>query len=464
MSAQPHSRRMSEERFDGALERALSAAQRAGAHSADALCIESDSSEVRVRGEEIEHVKQARERTLGLRVFVDGGNGLRQAITSTSDLSDEAVVRLAEDSVALARETAPDPDAGLPEGGFATDAPELELLAEEDRDAGIDRQIEAAREAEAAAREVDSRIVNSEGSDAGSRFRRVHYANSAGFDGHYESASHSLSCSPIAADENGAMQTDFWYTIARSLGGLEDPSAIGKRAAERALGHLGARRVPTGEYPVVFDSPTARGLLGSLVGCLSGYAIYRKSSFLAGRLGESIAASQITVIDDGRLPAGLGSRPFDGEGQPTRRNLIVEEGRLRSYLLDSYSAGKLGLRSTGNATRSAGSAPGVGSTNLWLEPGTAGSLDEIVADTGKGLLVTGMFGQGFNPVTGDFSRGAKGFWIENGVPSYPVEEITIAGNLGDMLCDVDAIGSELLWLGSVAAPPLRIARMTVAGD
>ena len=447
-----------------ALDHALRVAKRAGAHSADSVCIESDSSEVRVRGEEIEHVKQARERTLGLRVFVEGATGLQQAVTSTSDLSERAIERLAEDSVALARETAPDPDAGLPQDGFAGVLPELDLLVAKDREAGIEHHVEAAREAEAAARQVDEKIVNSEGADAGSSFRHVHYANSAGFDGQYESASHSISCSPIAADEQGAMQTDYWYTVARSLAALEAPAAVGKRAAERALGQLGARRIATGEYPVVFDSPTARNLLGSLVGCLSGYAVYRKSSFLAGRLGETIAASDITVIDDGRLPAGLGSRPFDGEGQPTRRNVIVEGGRLRSYLLDCYSARKLGLASTGNATRGAGSAPGVGSTNLWLEPGSAGSLDDILADTGKGLLVTGMFGQGFNPVTGDFSRGAKGFWIENGKASHPVEEITIAGNLGDMLCDVNAIGNELLWLGNVAAPPLRIARMTIAGE
>ncbi|MCP3983282.1 MAG: TldD/PmbA family protein [bacterium] len=448
-----------------AIRHVLSAAMGAGAHSADAVYIESESSEVRVRGEEIEHVKQARERTLGLRVFVDAGRGgLQQAISSTSDLGENAIERLAEQSVALARETAPDPDAGLPEGGFAEELPELDLVVADDRTAGIDHHLEVAREAEAAARQVDAKIVNSEGSDAGSSFRRVHYVNSAGFDGQYASATHSISCSPIAADEHGAMQTDSWYTVARSLAGLDTPGSVGKRAAERALGQLGARRVPTGEYPVIFDSPTARSLLGSLVGCLSGYAIYRKSSFLAGRLGQAIAASGITVIDDGRLQAGLGSRPFDGEGQPTRRNLIVEGGRLCSYLLDSYSARKLDLTSTGNATRGAGSAPGVGSTNLWLEPGASGSLDDILADTGKGLLVTGMFGQGFNPVTGDFSRGAKGFWIENGKPAYPVEEITIAGNLGDMLCDVDAIGNELLWLGSVAAPPLRIARMTVAGE
>ncbi len=452
---------------ESASERALAAAGRAGAHSADAVCIESDATEVRVRDDDIEHVKQARERTLGLRVFVNGGgpgSGLRQAITSTSDLSDEAIARMAEEAVALARETAPDPDAGLPEGGFAADSPDLALLEARDREVGLERHVEAGRAAEAAARQVDPRIVNSEGSDAGSTFRRVHYANSAGFEGRYESASHSLSCSPIAASEDGAMQTDYWFTVSRALDQLEDPAKVGTRAAERALGHLGARRVATGEFPVVFDSPSARSLLGGLVGCLSGYAVYRKSSFLAGRQGERIAAPEIHIVDDGRLPAGLGSRPFDGEGQATRRNVLVEAGELRSYLLDCYAARKLGLASTGNATRSAGSAPGVGSTNLWLEPGSAGSLDDIVADTGKGLLVTGMFGHGFNPVTGDFSRGAKGFWIEDGQPAFPVEEITIAGNLGDMLCDVDAIGDELMWLGNVAAPALRVAKMTVAGE
>ncbi len=447
---------------DATLARALSAATRAGAHSADAVQVASDSTEVRVRGDELEHVKQARERTLGLRVFVLGKGGLQQAVTSTSDLSDDAVDRLAGDTVSLARATAADPDAGLPAGGFAEDLPDLALATPGDREGALERQIEAGRRAEAAARGVDPRIANSEGSDAGSEFRRVQYANTAGFTGSYDSASHSLSCSPIAA-ENGAMQTDYWYTVSRAWNELEDAEAVGRRAAERALGHLGARRVATGEFPVVFDGPTARSLLGSLAGCLSGYAVYRKSSFLAGRLGDRIASDHVTVVDDGRRLAGLGSRPFDGEGQATRRKVLVERGELRSYLLDTYSGRKLDLPSTGNASRSAGSAPGVGATNLWLEPGR-GSLQDLIADTGRGLLLTGMFGHGFNPVTGDFSRGAKGFWIEGGEATFPVEEITIAGNLGDMLSDVDAVGEELLWLGSVAAPPLRVARMTVAGE
>jgi PmbA protein len=221
--------------------------------------------------------------------------------------------------------------------------------------------------------------------------------------------------------------------------------------------------VPTAEVPVVFDPMTARGLLGNLAACLSGYTVYRQASFLAGRLGEPIASPKITVVDDGRRTAGLGSKPFDGEGLPTRRNVVVDAGRLETWLLDSYSGRKLGLASTGNASRGVGSAPGVGATNLWIEPGDA-RLDEIVADTPRGLLVTGLFGHGFNPVTGDFSRGAAGVWIEDGRRAHPVEEITIAGNLGQMLRDVDAVGSDLLWLGRVAAPSLRVSRMTVAGE
>jgi PmbA protein len=196
---------------------------------------------------------------------------------------------------------------------------------------------------------------------------------------------------------------------------------------------------------------------------VNGYAIYRQTSFLAGRVGETIASELLTVIDDGLRPGGLGSRPFDGEGQASRRNIVLERGRLASYLLDSYSARKLGLRSTGNAARGAGSAPTAAPSNFWLEPGRS-SLEQLIATTPRGLLVTELIGQGFNPVTGDYSRGAAGLWIEGGELTGPVEEITIAGNFGDMLRDIDAVGSDLVWLGRVASPSLRIARMTVAGE
>jgi PmbA protein len=387
---------------------------------------------------------------------------LRSAITSTSDLAWEAVDRLAEDTVALAAATAEDPHAGLPEGGFATDLPDLALLDPSDRDVPLEEQIDAARRAERTARDVDPRITNSEGSEVTSSFSRVACGNSEGFLAEYESAAHSLFSMPIAS-EGGAMQTDHWLSVARRRSALEPPEEVGRRAAERALARLGARRVPTCEVPVLFDAVSARSLLGDLASCLSGYAIYRSSSFLAGRLGEKIASELVSVVDDGRLPGGLGSRPFDGEGLPTRRKVVVERGKLHTYLLDSYSGRKLEMASTGNASRSAGSAPRVSPTNLWIEPGTS-TLEEMIAGTERGLLVTGLFGFGFNPVTGDYSRGATGAWIENGAAVHPVEEITIAGNLAEMLTKIDAVGSELIWLGSVATPALRIERMTVAGE
>jgi PmbA protein len=441
---------------------AVEAAKRAGADAADAIQLASESVEARVRGDEIDYVKQAREHALGLRAFVRGARGLATALVSTSDLSHAAIEGLAADAVALARATAQDPDAGLPSDGFARDWPELELFDPRDREVPLETQLAEAREAEAAARAVDPRIVNSEGTSVGSSFDAVAFACSTGFEGHYEGAHHSLVSSPVAA-ENGAMQTDYWVTAARRRSELDSPASVGRRAAERALAQLGARPVRTQQVPVIFEAPAARGVLGNLVGCLSGGAVYRKTSFLAGKLGQRIGSDAVTVIDDGRRPSGLGSRPFDAEGQATRRTVAVEKGRLASFLLDVYSARKLGLRSTGNASRGAASAPGVAPTNLWLEPGRS-SLEELIRDTGRGLLVTGLFGQGFNPVTGDFSRGARGFWIEGGERAYPVEEITVAGNLADLLRDVDRVASDLLWLGSLAAPSFRVAQLTVAGS
>jgi PmbA protein len=391
------------------IEHALAAARRAGAAAADAVLVESDGIETRVRGEEIDYVTQARERTLGIRAFAPGKKGLRSAITSTSDLAPDTVERMAQGAVALARATAEDPAAGLPDDGFEDERPDLALHDPADRTSGVEARIDSARRAEQAARAVDPRITNSEGSEASSRFKRVAYGSSAGFLGEYESATHQLASMPIAS-ENGAMQVDYWWTIGRTLARLAAPEAVGKRAAERALRRLGARRVATCEVPVIFDPVTAASLLGQLVGCVSGYAVYRETSFLAGRLGERIASELVSVVDDGRLPGGLGSRPFDGEGLPTRRNVLLERGRLASWLLDAYSARKLGLASTGNASRSAGSAPGVSSTNLWLEPGTQ-APEEILGSTERGFLVTSLFGHGFNPVTGDFSRGAAGMWM-----------------------------------------------------
>jgi PmbA protein len=444
------------------IERALSRARRAGADAADAVMAEGDSLEARVRGEEIEFVTQAREHALGIRALVGGTGGFRSAVTSTSDLSPEAVDRMADETVALARATAQDPNAGLPGGGYADDFPDLDLWDPGDRAVSVEARIEDARSAESAARNADARVVNSEGSSVGSDFSKVAYGNSEGFFGEYDAATHSLYSEPVAR-ENGSMQRDYWMTVARRLSDLEEPTRVGQRAAERATRRLGAVRVPTCEVPVIFDPVTAPSLLGHLAACINGYAVYRETSFLAGCLGQVIANERLTVIDDGRRPGGLGSKPFDGEGQPTRRTTIVSRGRLESWLLDSYSARKLGMRTTGNATRGAGSAPHAAPTNLWLEPGDA-SLSQIIADTPRGLLVTELIGMGFNPVTGDYSRGAAGLWIEDGKISHPVEEITIAGNLRDMLTAVDAVGSDLIWIGRIASPSLRIAQMTIAGE
>jgi PmbA protein len=443
------------------VEQALAAARGAGADAADAVLVASDTLEARVRGAEIDFVKQARERTLGIRALVRGTSGARSAVTSTSDVSEEAVARMARETVLLARATAEDPAAGLPEDEMAGEPRDLGLLDPADREVGIEVRIEQARTAEAAARATDPRIVNSEGTNVSSGFSEVVYGDTRGFLGGYEFAMHSLSSEPLAR-QNGSLQRDYWLSVGHRLRDLEDPAALGRRAAERAVRRLGARRVPTCEVPVIFDPVTAPSLLQQLAGCLNGYAIYRGTSFLAGKLGEIVASPLLTVIDDGLLASGLGSRPFDGEGQPTRRNPVLERGRLASYLLDSYSARKLGLRSTGSAVRGAGSAPSAGPSNLWLEPGQ-GSLEELIASTRRGLLVTELIGMGFNPVTGDYSRGAAGLWIEAGELAGPVEEITIAGNFGDMLREVDAVASDLIWLGRVASPSLRIARMTVAG-
>jgi PmbA protein len=444
------------------IERAIARAQRAGADEVDAVFVEGDEVEARVRDTEIDFVSQARGRTLGIRAMVRGPSGARSATTSTSDVAPDAVDAMAEQTVALARATAEDPTAGLPDGGFADDNPDLALFDPQDREVAVETRIEDGFAAEAAARASDARIENSEGSQISSGFTQIAYGNSKGFFGQYDSASHSLFSEPIAR-QNGSLQRDYWMTVARRLTDLEDPAEVGRHAARRALRRLGSAPVKTCEVPVIFDPMTAASLLRQLVGCISGYAVYRETSFLAGQLGEQIAAPSINVIDDGRLPAGLGSKPFDGEGLPTRRNVLVEKGRLSSYVLDSYSGRKLGLPSTGSASRGAGSAPTAAPTNLWLEPGTQ-TLEQIIESTDRGFIATELIGMGFNALTGDYSRGAAGLWVEHGEIVRPVEEVTIAGNFRDMLNDIDAVGSDLLWLGRIASPSLRIANMTLAGE
>ncbi len=436
----------------------LERARARGASAAEATLVEADSFQVQVRLGEVDVVRSAREQRLGLRVFF----GRRAATAATSDLSAASLDRLAADTCALARAAAEDPHAGLPDReDLARSLPDLDLYDAEGEAMPTEDRIALARRAEEAALRADPRIRNSEGAEFATAFGRVVHANSLGFIGEYQGSSYSLSVSPVAQDDGG-MQRDYWYTVNRRFRRLEDPVAVGRRAAERAVRRLGARKVPTQQVPVVFDPEMAAGLLRTLVSAASGYAIYKNASFLLGKLGQPIAAKGIAVIDDGTVPGALGSKPFDGEGVATRRTVVVEDGVLQTYLLDTYSARKLGLRSTGSAARDVGDAPSVFPTNLWLQPGTA-SPQEIIRSVKSGLYLTEMLGSGVNLVTGDYSRGATGIWIENGELAYPVEEITVAGNLKDMLMAIEAVGNDLEWRGRVASPTILIGRMTIAG-
>jgi len=435
----------------------LALAERRGATAADAFVVEDQSFSAQVRLGRVDTVKHAREQHLALRVFV----GHSVAAASTSDLSRESVSRLVEEAVSLARITSADQLSGLPDAAqLARDVPALDLHDPTGHDLAPEEKIELARRCEAAALEADPRITNSEGGDFSDRRARYAYATSHGFRGEYETSSFSLSTSPVAAD-NGEMQRDGWYHVSRKRARLDAPEDIGRIAARRALRRLGARRVPTTEVPVVFDPETSATLLRHIAGAASGPSLYRQASFLVGRLGHAIASPSVTIVDDATIPGALGSRPFDGEGLPVRRTMLVDKGKLSSYLLDTYSGKKLGLPSTHHAARD-GSGVSVATTNLYLSAGDTDPAD-IIRGVDRGLYVTELIGFGVNGVTGDYSRGAVGLWIERGELAYPVEEITVAGNLLDMWKNVEAVGNDLVFRDRTAAPTLLIGRMVVAG-
>jgi PmbA protein len=440
-------------------------ALKAGATDAEAVAREGDEFSVNVRMGQVETLKESGSRGLGVRVFL----GKRSASTSTSDLTAEGIRQLVDGAMALVNVTEEDAFSGLPETAeFGALSSDLHLYHEDVYSLPGPERIEWARRAEAAALEADARITNSDGGSFDAATGRKALANSRGFVGGYRSSYAGVSAAPLAQDANGAMQRDGWWSSARRLADLDSPEAIGKEAARRALRRLGARRVPTQRVPIVFAPEVARSLVGSIFEAASGDAIWRGASFLAGKLGELIAAPSLTIIDDSTmlLPTGMGgfgTSPFDGEGLPSRRTVVVEAGVLRNYLLSTYTARKLGMKSTHNASRGLAGAPGIGCGNLYLEPGTL-APDQIIGDVRAGLFVTGLIGFGVNVVTGDYSRGATGLWIENGVLTHAVEEVTIAGNLAEMLRNVTAIGNDLEFRGSVASPTLRIDGMTIAGS
>jgi len=435
-------------------------AMQRGATAAECVIRDGTEFSTVVRLGEVETLKESGSKALGIRVFV----GQRAANTWTSDLSQQSLQRMIDSALELAKVTTEDPFASIPEAAqLGSIDGDLDLYYDDVNSLSTTDRIDYARRAERAALDFDPRISNSEGGSFDVATGRKVLANSHGFLGEFQRSYCSVSAVPIARDEQGKMQRDYWYSVSRTMGKLESAESVGQTAAKRTLQRLGARKVKTVRVPIIFDPQVARSLLGHIFEAANGESIYRNASFLTGKLGEQIAGENVTVIDDGTIPGGFGSSPFDMEGVPTRRTVVVENGVLKSYLLNTYAAKKLGLATTGNASRGLAGNPGIGSGNFFLKPGVR-TPRQIIGDVKDGLYVTEFLGFGVNLVTGDFSRGAGGLWIVNGELTYPVEEITAAGNLKEMLRNISEIGNDLEFRGSVACPTIRIDGMTVAGE
>ena len=440
-------------------EKVVQRALQKGASSADVLIREEDTFSVSVRMGDVETLKQAISRSMLLRVY----KGKRMATSTTSELSDSVALRLVDETVEMANLTSEDDSGGLPDTSlFAKNFPDLDLLDPKWEKLSPEERIDMAVRAERSALKADSRIVNSEGASFDYSRSRTVVGNTGGFIGEFEGTVGGLATSPIAQTSEG-MQRDYWMSSTRHVKDLASPESIGAKAAERAVRRLGARKIHTCEVPIVFDPMTARSLLGHIFSAISGDAIYRRSSFLVDCLGKTVGAPIVEILDDARLRGGLGSAPFDDEGVPTQTTPIVEHGVLRNYLHTAYSARKLNSRPTGNGARAATGGVTIGPTNFYLKPGPQ-SPEEIISSVKAGLYVVELIGFGVNGVTGDYSRGAVGLWIEDGKLTYPVQEITIAGNLRHMFEGIEMIGNDLVFMGPVAAPTTKIGKMVVSGD
>ena len=441
--------------FESLVDTALKAASQAGATNAGAQVSEGCGLSVSVRNGELENVERNRDKSLGVTVFV----GQRRGSASTSDFSEAAIVQTARAAYDIARFTAEDPFASLPHPD------DIVPVADRERDLDLfhpwavssEQAAALALECEAAALAVDKRITNSEGASVSAQQSHFFSAHTHGFRGGYATSRHSMSVSPIAGKGDN-MQRDAWYSSKIAASELASPQAIGRYAAERALSRLNARKIPTVECPVLFESPLAAGLLGAFVQAVSGGALYRKSTFLLGSLGKQVLPEHIDIMEDPFVLRGKGSSPFDGEGVRVQPRQVVEAGRVQGYFLSSYSARKLGMKTTGNSG---------GSHNLVLtsrQTQAGDTLDAMLQKLGTGLFVTELMGQGVNYVTGDYSRGASGFWVENGVIAYPVHEITIAGNMKTMLEGITAVGADTYNYGAKTVGSILINRMKVAGS
>ncbi|HEX3742628.1 MAG TPA: TldD/PmbA family protein [Bryobacteraceae bacterium] len=430
----------------------------AGATDAECTIAEGDEFTANVRMRELESLKEAGSRGAGLRILV----GRRTGASYTSDLSLEGIDKLVRSAVELAEITTEDPHAGLPEPEELGSLPgNLELYSSDVEGLATGIKVDLAKRAEEAALSFDPRISNSEGASFDTHIGRHLFANSRGFSGEYRSSYCALGVAPVARSGE-SMERDHWDTLSRGFAGLESPESVGRMAAERALRRLNAVKVETQKVPVVFEPRTARTLLDHIFDAVHGMSVYRHESFLAGKLGEKVAAESVTVIDDATIPGRFGSSPFDDEGVPSRRTIVIEKGVLKNYLLNSYAARKLGMKTTGNASRGLTGNAGIGHGNFYVEKGVQ-SPDQILSGIANGFYVTELIGFGVNTVTGDYSRGAAGLWIRNGELAYAVSEVTIAGNLKEMLMGLEALGSDLEFRRSISAPTIKIGEMTVGG-
>ena len=445
---------MSDSRFSYSIETLsqvtrdiLNQAKHSGASACEAEVSLGFGQNVSVRRGEVETIEYSRDKGLGVSVYF----GQKRGHASTSDLAPEAIRDTVAAAVSIARYTASDEFAGLAdEDLLAKEIPDLSLY--HPWDLSVERAIDLAKECEAAAFAVDKRIENSEGASVSTQEALFMYGNSLGFLAGYPSSRHSVSCAVIA--EDGGMQRDYWYSSRRDASDLESAEAVGRKAGERTVRRLGARKIKTTECPVLFEAPIASGLIGHLVGAVSGSSLYRKSSFLLDSLGQPIFAPFVQIRELPHIPKGLASSPFDNEGVATHARDLVKDGVLQGYFLGSYSARKLGMASTGNAG---------GNHNLILDS-SGQDFAGLLKMMNTGLVVTELLGHGINPVTGDYSRGAAGYWVENGVIQYPVEEVTIAGNLRDMFRHIAAVGTDVLVQGSKQCGSVLVEKMTVAGE
>ncbi len=435
-------------------------AVKGGASAAECVIREGDEFSTLVRLGQVETLKQSGSKAIGIRVF----NGQRAASTYSSDFSREGLDRMIKSAIELSKITSEDPFAGIPDASQLGSLPgNLDLYYSDVYSLSGEERINYARRAEKAALDYDPRIKNSDGGSFDAATGHKIMANSHGFVGEYKRSYCSISAVPIAQTEDGAMQRDYWFSVSRNLSKLESPEHVGTVAAQRTLRRLGAKRGKTKKVPVVFDPMVATSILEHIFEGINGDSVYRGASFLAGKLGQKIAGDGVTVIDDGTIVGGFGTSPFDGEGIPTRRTVVIENGVLNSYLLNTYTAKKLGLQTTANASRGLAGTPGIGPGNFFVQPGKK-TPQEIIAAIPDGLYVTEFLGHGANLVTGDYSRGASGLWISSGEPAYPVEEITVAGNLKEMFFNISEIGSDLEFRGSVACPTIRLDGLIVGGE